>query len=60
MGVERFELDKYGADFNFVSKRVSENARKLRISNIVLAISLDLKVKPPPFPLGSGILPRKP
>ena len=43
MGVERFELDKYGADFNFVSKRVSENARKLRISNIVLAISLDLK-----------------
>ena len=41
MGVERFELDKYGADFNFVSKRVSENARKLRISNIVLAISLD-------------------
>ena len=24
MGGERFELDKYGADFNFVSKRVLE------------------------------------
>ena len=35
MGVERFELDKYGADFNFVSKRVLEKKMPAHILGLL-------------------------